>query len=60
MFMSLIDIFLWMLIFECRARYLYIFVPLYCVLAGIGLENLRNLLFSNLDKQLKYIMSCLK
>lgn len=35
----LIGVSLFLLLFECRARYLYIFSPLYVVLAGIGLNK---------------------
>lgn len=31
---------LFLLLFECRARYLFMHVPLFCCLAGLGLEEL--------------------
>lgn len=31
------------LLFEVRARYLYTNVPLFCVLAAVGIENIRRL-----------------
>ena len=38
--LTLIGVSLFLLLFECRARYLYIFSPLYVVLAGIGLDKI--------------------
>lgn len=37
--LTLIGVSLFLLLFECRARYLYIFSPLYLVLGGIGLNK---------------------
>lgn len=38
--LTLIGVSLFLLLFECRARYLYIFSPLYLVLGGIGLNKI--------------------
>lgn len=37
--LTLLGVSLFLLLFECRARYLYIFSPLFIVLAGIGLDK---------------------
>lgn len=31
------------LLFEARARYLYTYVPVYCVLAALGMQEIRRL-----------------
>lgn len=38
--LTLIGVSLFLLLFECRARYLYIFSPLYISLAGVGLDRI--------------------
>lgn len=44
--LSLIGIIIFEMIFEPRARYLYIYVPLYIICGTIGLHNFYNLIFS--------------
>lgn len=39
------------LLFEVRARYVYVFVPVFCVLASVGLENLLRLVGKFLGKE---------
>lgn len=41
------------LLFEIRARYVYIFVPVFCVLASVGLENILHLAGNALGKEPK-------
>ncbi len=31
---------LFLLLFECRARYLFMHIPLFCCLAGLGFEKI--------------------
>lgn len=38
---TLMGVSLFLLLFECRARYLYVFSPLFIVLAGIGVNNIK-------------------
>ena len=45
--LSLLGMMLYCLLFEVRARYLYVFAPLYLVLAASGLCVLRNRFFRN-------------
>ena len=38
------------LLFEVRARYLYTNIPLFCVLAAVGIENVRRLFWRITEK----------
>lgn len=42
--LALLGFILYSMLFEVRARYIYIFAPLFLVLAGIGLSSIKNLL----------------
>lgn len=41
MLLSIAGITVFLMIFEARARYLYLYLPIYCVLAGLGFSALR-------------------
>lgn len=45
--LSLLGVSMFLLIFECRARYLYVFSPMFVILAGVGLNKAYQL-FSNI------------
>ena len=42
--LAVIGLTLFELLFEARARYIYIYVPIYCILASIGFENIKNII----------------
>ena len=42
--LAVIGLTLFELLFEARARYIYIYVPIYCILASIGFENIKNVI----------------
>lgn len=41
-FLAIIGLTAFELLFEARARYLYTYVPVYCILAGIGAKKIIN------------------
>lgn len=41
--LAVIGLTLFELLFEARARYLYTYVPVYCVLAALGMQEIRRL-----------------
>ena len=43
LYLSIIGITLFLTIFECRARYLYCYSPIFITLSMIGLNNLKQL-----------------
>lgn len=46
-FLAILGLSLFLLLFECRARYLFLYLPLYIVLAGIGVERIIQFVGSN-------------
>lgn len=42
--LAVIGLTLFELLFEARARYIYIYVPIYCILAAVGFENIKNVI----------------
>lgn len=52
LWLSAVGIILFMALFEVRARYVYIFAPIFCVLASVGYRKLFFLAKSGIDRRL--------
>ncbi len=49
LWLTILGVTLYEMLFEVRARYLYIFVPIFCVLAVIGIKNTLHILLRAFD-----------
>lgn len=50
LYITLLGITLYEVLFEARARYLYIFAPIYCVLAALGADVLAGVIKAGIEK----------
>lgn len=48
--LTLIGVSLFLMIFECRARYIYFFTPLFIVMFGVGIKSLTDFASENIEK----------